>query len=100
MTDFQLSLLVSTTAAFLILFLEKRLNCELGFLRNDSTPESVSGGLLVAVLLILLHVAGGPDFSFNLDQNLIVCTVLLIGGYGTTISWDPREHHVREMPRS
>ena len=144
----ELSPLVSTTTGFLVLFLGKRLNRELGFLRNYSIPEPVSGGLLVALLLTLLHVVGGPDFSFNLNsrdfllvyffttvgmnarfrdlmrggpalfillgltiafmtfQNLIgvsmagllginpaagllVGTVSLIGGHGTTIAWAP-----------
>ena len=144
----ELSPLVSTTTGFLVLFLGKRLNRELAFLRNYSIPEPVSGGLLVALLLTLLHVVGGPDFSFNLNsrdfllvyffttvgmnarfrdlmrggpalfillgltiafmtfQNLIgvsmagllginpaagllVGTVSLIGGHGTTIAWAP-----------
>ena len=40
-----------------------------GLLRNYSIPESVSGGLLVALLLTFLHVVGGPDFSFNLNSR-------------------------------
>ena len=131
-----------------MLFVGKRLNRELKALRNFSIPEPVSGGLLVAVLLTLLHVLGGPELNFNLDsrdfllvyffttvgmnarfsdlrrggsalfillgltigymtlQNIIgvtmagllglhpatgllVGTVSLIGGHGTTIAWAP-----------
>ncbi len=144
----ELSPLVSTTTGFLVLFVGKRLNREFKALRNYSIPEPVSGGLLVAVLLTLLHVMGGPELSFNLDsrdfllvyffttvgmnarfsdllrggpalfillgitigymtlQNvigvtmagllglhpatgLLVGTVSLIGGHGTTIAWAP-----------
>ena len=144
----ELSPLVSTTTGFLVLFVGKRLNRELKALRNFSIPEPVSGGLLVAVLLTLIHVLGGPELNFNLDsrdfllvyffttvgmnarfsdlrrggpalfillgltigymtlQNvigvtmagllglhpatgLLVGTVSLIGGHGTTIAWAP-----------
>jgi ESS family glutamate:Na+ symporter len=51
----ELSPLVSTTTGFLVLFVGKRLNREFKALRNYSIPEPVSGGLLVAVLLTLLH---------------------------------------------
>ena len=144
----ELSPLVSTTTGFLVLFVGKRLNRELKALRDYSIPEPVSGGLLVAVLLTLLHVMGGPELNFNLDsrdfllvyffttvgmnarfsdlrrggpalfillgltigymtlQNIIgvtmagllglhpatgllVGTVSLIGGHGTTIAWAP-----------
>ena len=144
----ELSPLVSTTTGFLVLFVGKRLNRELKALRDYSIPEPVSGGLLVAVLLTLLHVMSGPELNFNLDsrdfllvyffttvgmnarfndlrrggpalfillgltigymtlQNIIgvtmagllglhpatgllVGTVSLIGGHGTTIAWAP-----------
>ena len=144
----ELSPLVSTTTGFLVLFVGKRLNRELKALRDYSIPEPVSGGLLVAVLLTLLHVMGGPELNFNLGsrdfllvyffttvgmnarfsdlrrggpalfillgltigymtlQNIIgvtmagllglhpatgllVGTVSLIGGHGTTIAWAP-----------
>ena len=144
----ELSPLVSTTTGFLVLFVGKRLNRELKALRDYSIPEPVSGGLLVAILLTLLHVMGGPELNFNLDsrdfllvyffttvgmnarfsdlkrggpalfillgltigymtlQNIIgvtmagllglhpatgllVGTVSLIGGHGTTIAWAP-----------
>ena len=63
----ELSPLVSTTTGFLVFFVGKRLNRELKPLRDYSIPEPVSGGLLVAVLLTLLHVMGGPELNFNLD---------------------------------
>ena len=65
----ELSPLVSTTTGVLVLFVGKRLNRELSLLRNDSIPEPVSGGLLVAILLTLINVMGGPELSFNLDSR-------------------------------
>ena len=131
-----------------MLFVGKRLNRELDVIRNYSIPEPVSGGLLVALLLTLLHIIGGPELNFSLEprdfllvyffttvgmnarfsdlkrggpalvillgitvglmtlQNvigitmagllgmnpatgLLVGTVSLIGGHGTTIAWAP-----------
>ena len=65
----ELSPLVSTTTGFLVLFVGKRLNRELKALRDYSIPEPVSGGLLIAVLLTLLHAMGGPELNFNLDSR-------------------------------
>ena len=65
----ELSPLVSTTTGVLVLFVGKRLNRELKVLRNYSIPEPVSGGLLVAILLTLLYLLGGPELNFNLDSR-------------------------------
>ena len=148
MSAIQLSPLASITTGFLVLFIGKRLNREWTFLQRYSIPEPVSGGLLVALLLTVLHVVGGPELLFSLEsrdfllvyvftavgmsarfrdlsrggpalfillgltigfmtlQNLLgvamagllglhpatgllVGTVSLIGGHGTTIAWAP-----------
>ena len=148
MSVIQLSPLASITTGFLVLFIGKRLNREWGALQKYSIPEPVSGGLLVALLLTVLHVVGGPELGFDLEsrdfllvyffttvgmnarfrdlsrggpalfillgltiafmtlQNLLgvamagllglhpasgllVGTVSLIGGHGTTIAWAP-----------
>ena len=60
MSAIQLSPLASITTGFLMLFVGKRLNREWNFLQRYSIPEPVSGGLLVALLLTVLHVVGGP----------------------------------------
>ena len=65
----ELSPLVSTTTGVLVLFVGKRLNRELKPLRSYSIPEPVSGGLLVAILLTLLYLVGGPELNFNLDSR-------------------------------
>ena len=69
MQPLQLTLLLSTSTGFLVLFIGKRLNLEISFLRRVSIPEPVSGGLLVAVLLSLVHLIGGPEVGFNLDSR-------------------------------
>ena len=72
--------LVSTTTGFLVLFIGKRLNRELKALRDYSSPEPVSGGLLIAALLTLIHVLGGLEFNFNLDSSMMAslyCLVIL-----------------------
>ena len=148
MSAVQLSPLASITTGFLVLFVGKRMNREWNFLQHYSIPEPVSGGLLVALLLTVVHVFGGPELLFNLEsrdfllvyffttvgmnarfrdlsrggpalfillgltigfmtlQNvlgvamagllglhpatgLLVGTVSLIGGHGTTIAWAP-----------
>lgn len=147
---------LTVTLGILVLFLGKRLNSQFRVLREFTIPEPVSGGLLVAVLLTLLHLAFGLEINFGmrardlllvyffttvgmnasfadlrrggravvvlllltvmlmLAQNLLgitlarwsglppatgllVGTVSLIGGHGTTIAWAPQfisEHGV------
>ena len=69
MSAFQLSPLASITTGFLVLFVGKRLNREWNFLQRYSIPEPVSGGLLVALLLTVLHVLGGPELLFSLESR-------------------------------
>ena len=69
MSAIQLSPLASITTGFLVLFVGKRLNREWNFLQRYSIPESVSGGLLVALLLTVLHVVGGPELLFSLESR-------------------------------
>jgi ESS family glutamate:Na+ symporter len=147
---------LTVTLGILVLFLGKSLNRRVRLLQEFTIPEPVSGGLLVAVLITLLHLAFGLEISFGmrardlllvyffttvgmnasfadlrrggrslvvllgltivlmLAQNLLgislarwsglppasgllVGTVSLIGGHGTTIAWAPQfatEHGV------
>jgi ESS family glutamate:Na+ symporter len=50
---------LTLTLAILVLFLGKSLNSRLRLLREFTIPEPVSGGLLVAMLITLLHFAFG-----------------------------------------
>jgi len=140
---------LTVTLGILVLFLGKALNKRFAFLREFTIPEPVSGGLLVASVITLLHLAFGLEISFGmrardlllvyffttvgmnasfadlrrggrslvvlmvltivlmLAQNLLgltlarlggfpvatgllMGTVSLIGGHGTTIAWAPR----------
>lgn len=140
---------LTVTLGILVLFLGKALNRRFAFLREFTIPEPVSGGLLVALVITLLHLAFGLDISFGLRardlllvyffttvgmnasfadlrrggralvvllvltillmlaQNwlgmamarwgglpvatgLLMGTVSLIGGHGTTIAWAPK----------
>ncbi len=152
----QVQSFLTVTLGIRVLFVGKALNQRLRLLREFTIPEPVSGGLLVAVLIALLHVAFGVEINFSLRardvllvvffttvgmnasfadlrrggrsllvlltltvvlmlaQNalgvtlarwsglppasgLLVGTVSLIGGHGTTIAWAPqfaKEHGV------
>jgi ESS family glutamate:Na+ symporter len=145
----QVQSFLAVTLGILVLFLGKALNSRVALLREFTIPEPVSGGLLVALLMALLHLAFGLDISFGLRardlllvyffttvgmnasfadlrrggrslvvllaltvvlmlaQNLLgialarwggmpaatgllMGTVSLIGGHGTTIAWAPK----------
>ncbi|MFN7632168.1 MAG: sodium/glutamate symporter [Cyanobacteriota bacterium] len=145
----QVQSFLTVTLGILVLFLGKALNSRVALLREFTIPEPVSGGLLVALLMALLHLAFGLDVSFGmrardlllvyffttvgmnasfadlrrggrslvvllvltmalmLAQNLLgialarwggmpaatgllMGTVSLIGGHGTTIAWAPK----------
>jgi ESS family glutamate:Na+ symporter len=140
---------LTVTLGILVLFLGKDLNSRFRLLREFTIPEPVSGGLLVAFLITLLHLAFGLEINFGMRardvllvyffttvgmnasfadlrrggrslvvllvlsialmvaQNLLgiglarwsglpaatgllVGTVSLIGGHGTTIAWAPK----------
>ncbi|MCP9816269.1 sodium/glutamate symporter [Synechococcus sp. GreenBA-s] len=140
---------LTVTLGILVLFLGKALNGRLRFLREYTIPEPVSGGLLVALVITLLHLVFGLEINFGmrardlllvyffttvgmnasfadlrrggrslvvllvltialmLAQNLLgitlarwsglpaatgllIGTVSLIGGHGTTIAWAPQ----------
>ncbi|MFM9073736.1 MAG: sodium/glutamate symporter, partial [Cyanobium sp.] len=145
----QVQSFLTVTLGILVLFLGKALNRRFAVLREFTIPEPVSGGLLVALVITLLHLAFGLDISFGLRardlllvyffttvgmnasfadlrrggralvvllvltillmlaQNLLgmalaqwgglpaatgllMGTVSLIGGHGTTIAWAPK----------
>lgn len=154
--EIQIASFLTVTLGILVLFLGKTLNRRLRFLREYTIPEPVSGGLLVALVITVLHLIFGLEISFGmrardlllvyffttvglnasfadlrrggralvvllvltivlmLAQNLVgitlarwsglppasgllVGTVSLIGGHGTTIAWAPQfasEHGV------
>jgi ESS family glutamate:Na+ symporter len=57
---------LTVTLGILVLFLGKALNKRLHFLQEFTIPEPVSGGLLVATLIGLLHWVFGLEINFGM----------------------------------
>ena len=62
----QFSAFFSVTLGIVVLFIGKRVNDAVGFLREFSIPEPVTGGLIVTLLIALLYFASGVEISFDL----------------------------------
>ncbi|MEH6822422.1 MAG: sodium/glutamate symporter [Motiliproteus sp.] len=62
----QLSSFFAVTLGIVVLFVGKRINNAVGFMRELSIPEPVTGGLLFSVLIGLVYVATGIEISFDL----------------------------------
>ncbi len=54
------------TLGIVVLFVGKRLNEAIGFLRAFSIPEPVTGGLLFSVLITLVYLASGVEIQFDM----------------------------------
>lgn len=75
--EFQDSLLrvdsfLAVTLGIIVLFVGKRLNEKVGFLREFSIPEPVTGGLLFSILFGLLYLASGLEVEFELRARDIL----------------------------
>ena len=81
----RLSTFLSVTLGIIVLFVGKRLTDSLGFLKEYSIPEPVSGGLLVAVILALVFAVTGFEVSFSLEARDI-----LLVYFFTTIGMNAR----------
>ncbi len=57
---------LAVTLGIVVLFLGKRINEAVGFLREFSIPEPVTGGLIVSVLLAVVYYTTGVSVEFNL----------------------------------
>jgi ESS family glutamate:Na+ symporter len=57
---------LTVTLGILVLFLGKRVNGGIAFLREFSIPEPVTGGLLFSVLFGIVYAATGVAVEFNL----------------------------------
>ncbi|MEA3244227.1 MAG: sodium/glutamate symporter, partial [Pseudomonadota bacterium] len=62
----QLSAFFSVTIGIVVLFLGKRVNDGVGFLREFSIPEPVTGGLIVSLLIALLYLVSSVEINFDL----------------------------------
>ena len=70
----QLSAFFSVTLGIVVLFVGKRINDAVGFLREFSIPEPVTGGLIVSLLVALVYFVS--DIAINFD--LAARDVLLV----------------------
>jgi len=57
---------LTVTLGIIVLFVGKRLNGIIGFLREYSIPEPVTGGLLFSILFAVVHFGTGVTVEFNL----------------------------------
>jgi glutamate:Na+ symporter, ESS family len=62
----RLSPFFSVTLGIIVLFVGKRLNDAVGFFREFSIPEPVTGGMLASLLIALLYVISGIEVNFDL----------------------------------
>lgn len=60
---------LAVTIGIVVLFVGKRLNDKVGFLREFSIPEPVTGGLLFSVLFSLMYAASGIAVQFELQAR-------------------------------
>ena len=68
----QFSGFFSVTLGIIVLFAGKRLNEAIGFLRNFSIPEPVTGGLLFTILFALVYVTTEVEVEFDLQARDIL----------------------------
>jgi ESS family glutamate:Na+ symporter len=62
----QLNGLFTFTLGIIVLFAGKRLNDAIGFLREFSIPEPVTGGLIFSILFALIYFGAGITVNFDL----------------------------------
>lgn len=60
---------LAITIGIIVLFIGRRLNDAIPFLRNLSIPEPVTGGLLFSVLFGIVYVASGIAIEFDLKAR-------------------------------
>ena len=81
MTPIQLDLLSTILVAFLVLFAGRALIARSAFLARFSIPAPVVGGVIAAILLAVLDVAGGIRVGFDmaLRDNLLLMFFTTVG---------------------
>ncbi|MGI9321440.1 MAG: sodium/glutamate symporter [Thiogranum sp.] len=65
----QCNAFVTFTLGIIVLFVGKRLNGAIGFLREFSIPEPVSGGLVFSILFWMLYSVSGLEIAFDLTSR-------------------------------
>ena len=59
----------SITLGIIVLFVGKRINDAVDFLREFSIPEPVTGGLVFSVIIALVYAASGVEIAFELTAR-------------------------------
>lgn len=72
---------LSVTCGFAVFLLGWRLNRQVGFLREFNIPEPVSGGLIAALLILLVYQVTGLEISFDMTGRDLFL-VLFFAGIG------------------
>ena len=62
----QVDAFLAVTLGIVVLFVGKRINDMVGFLREFSIPEPVTGGLMFSVLFGIVYAVTGVEVEFNL----------------------------------
>ena len=62
----QFSAFFAVTLGIIVLFVGRRVNNAVGFLKEFSIPEPVTGGLIFSLLITLLYLLGGVEIHFDL----------------------------------
>ena len=70
----QLSGIMTFTLGIIVLFAGKRLNDAIGFLREFSIPEPVTGGLLFSVIFAVIYFATDTSVNFDLAARDLLLT--------------------------
>ena len=65
----QLKPFFSITLGIVVLFVGKRVNDAVGFLKEFSIPEPVTGGLIFSVLLAVVYFLSGIEIAFELTAR-------------------------------
>ncbi|MDO6612724.1 sodium/glutamate symporter [Shewanella sp. 1_MG-2023] len=62
----QLNSFFTVTVGIIVLFIGRRLNQVVGFLKEFSIPEPVSGGIIFSILFTLIYAATSIEINFDL----------------------------------
>ncbi len=68
----QIGPFLAVTIGIVVLFVGKRLNDSIGFLREFSIPEPVTGGLLASIALAIVFAISGVAVEFDLAARDIL----------------------------
>ena len=94
-TPIALNSFLTATLGILVLFLGKALNQRVKLLQEFTIPEPVSGGLLVALLITVLHLLFGLEISFGMRAR-----DLLLVYFFTTVGMNASFADLRRGGRS